>query len=180
MPAHPLNNSLKRNSAVVPRALERLARVTVEVRVRPFREILEAGVLLEPAELDVAGLAVALLGNHERGRPDDAEFLRRITLDLTGTLPTPDEARKFLAEKAGAFWLIDLVASHQTARLRQEAFQVWLLAVNREKTPMAVATCRADTDAPELLRQEIEHTDFPLPSIRLWLVSGVLMLPNEY
>jgi hypothetical protein len=87
---------------------------------------------------------------------------------------------EFLAEKAGAFWLVDLVASHQTARLRQEQFQVWLLAVNREKTPMAVATCRADTDAPELVRQEIEHTDFPPASIRLWLVDGVLMLPNEY
>jgi hypothetical protein len=87
---------------------------------------------------------------------------------------------KFLAEKAGAFWLIDLVASHQTARLRQEAFQVWLLAVNRGKTPMAVATCRADTDTPELVRQEIEHTDFPLASIRLWLVDSVLMLPSEY
>lgn len=28
----------------------------------------------------------------------DAEYLRRIYLDLTGTLPTPDEARKFLAD----------------------------------------------------------------------------------
>ena len=31
------------------------------------------------------------------GLCDDAEFLRRVFLDLTGTLPTPDEARKFLA-----------------------------------------------------------------------------------
>jgi hypothetical protein len=29
---------------------------------------------------------------------DDAEFLRRITLDLTGTLPSPEAARKFLAD----------------------------------------------------------------------------------
>ena len=87
---------------------------------------------------------------------------------------------KFLAEKAGAFWLIDLVASHQTARLQKEEFQVWILTVSRNRTPMAVATCQTDTDEPLLVRQEIDYTDFPLPSIKLWLVGGVLMLPNEY
>jgi hypothetical protein len=87
---------------------------------------------------------------------------------------------KYLAEKAGAFWLIDLVASHQTARLRREEFQVWILAVDRDRAPMAVATCQADTDTTVLVRQEIEYTDFPLPSIKLWLVDGVLMLPGEY
>lgn len=90
------------------------------------------------------------------------------------------EGVKFLAERAGAFWLIDLVASHQTAQLRKEEFQVWTLRVDRSKAPMAVATCRADTDEPVLVRQEIDHTDFPLPSIRLWLVGDVLMLPSEY
>ena len=34
------------------------------------------------------------------GQCDDAEFLRRVHLDLTGTLPTPDQARKFLADTA--------------------------------------------------------------------------------
>jgi len=87
---------------------------------------------------------------------------------------------KFLAEKAGAFWLIDLVASYQAARLRREEFQVWTLTVDHDRTPMAVATCQADTDAPVLVRQEIDHTDFPLPSIKLWLVNGALMLPSEY
>src|SRR5207244_1022093 len=29
---------------------------------------------------------------------DDAEYLRRVYLDVVGTLPTPDEARRFLAD----------------------------------------------------------------------------------
>ena len=32
----------------------------------------------------------------------------------------------------------------------------------------------------EVLRQEIEYTDFPLSHIKLYLVEKVLMLPNEY
>ena len=97
----------------------------------------------------------------------------------TGRLTFTDGV-KFLAEKAGAFWLIDLVASYQTARLRQEEFQIWTLTVDRNGTPRAVATCQTDTNEPPLVRQEIDHTDFPLPSIKLWLVGRVLMLPNEY
>ena len=86
---------------------------------------------------------------------------------------------KYLAEKAGAYWLIDLVASHQRGKLRQEPFQVWTLTVNLKKQT-ARAECRADSDTPILKAQNIEYTDFPLPSIKLWLVDGVLMLPSEY
>jgi RNA polymerase sigma factor (sigma-70 family) len=31
--------------------------------------------------------------------PSDAEFIRRLYLDLTGTLPTPDDVKKFLADQ---------------------------------------------------------------------------------
>src|SRR4051812_34939575 len=40
----------------------------------------------------------ALVGEKETPGPiaDDAEFLRRVTLDLTGVIPTPDRAAAFL------------------------------------------------------------------------------------
>ncbi len=87
---------------------------------------------------------------------------------------------KYLADGAGAAWLIDLIASHQKHRLVAHQFQIWTLTVDDSKLPMAVAECRADKDAPVLVRQRIRYTDFPLPGIKLWLVKGCLMLPSKY
>ena len=67
------------------------------------------------------------------------------------------EGVHFLAEKAGAFWLIDVVGSYQH-KLKQEPFQLWCL---EKAGDGAVVTCRRDTNEPELVRQEIEYTDFP-------------------
>ena len=39
------------------------------------------------------------VGIHPSGLSSDAEFLRRVYLDLIGTLPTADEARQFLGDK---------------------------------------------------------------------------------
>jgi hypothetical protein len=85
---------------------------------------------------------------------------------------------KYLAETAGAFWLVDAIASWQIER--KEHFQLWELHVNRDETPMAVLTMREDCDQPELIRQEISYTDFPLEKIKLYLIDGVLLLPSEY
>ncbi len=39
------------------------------------------------------------LGVEPSGPASDTEFVRRVTLDVTGTLPTPGEIRGFLAEQ---------------------------------------------------------------------------------
>lgn len=86
---------------------------------------------------------------------------------------------KYLAETAGAFWLIDIVASYR----RKEPFQIWTLKVNKdhaEDEPMAVVTMQEDTYQPELVRQEIPYTDFPLDEIKLYLIDGILLLTTEY
>jgi hypothetical protein len=85
---------------------------------------------------------------------------------------------KHLAERAGAYWLIDLVASWQLYRkVAAEEFQVWKLAVRADKTATATAT---DGNRGKLATQRIEFTDFPLQDISIWLVQGTLMLPGEY
>ena len=83
-----------------------------------------------------------------------------------------------MAEMCSAYWLIDLVASHQVApSVRAEEFQVWKLTVAADRTALAVAD---DGNGREVARQVIEFTDFPLDEMTLWLVSGTLLLPGEY
>lgn len=69
-------------------------------------------------------------GGPVAGPADDAEFLRRVSIDLTGKLPTPAEARTFLADKAPdkRERLIDqLLASEDFPRRMQEALSAMLL-----------------------------------------------------
>ena len=96
----------------------------------------------------------------------------------TGKLLYTDGVRA-MAEQAGAFWLIDLIASHQTPPVRQCGFQ--LSELTRNKTGNgAVVTMREDTDEPAQVTQRIEFTDFPEPTFKLYLIDGVLLLPSEY
>ena len=83
-----------------------------------------------------------------------------------------------LAELCGAYWLLDLIASHQIdPKVRQEPFQVWTLKVAAGHTATATAE---DGDGRVVATQDIEFTDFPLPEISLYLTDGVLLLPSEY
>lgn len=94
---------------------------------------------------------------------------------FTGMLFT--DGVKFLADKAGAYWLIDIVASYQ-CKLKNIGFQLWTLKVNPDKT--AIVTAKEDADMPILVTQEIQFTDFPLSEIELYCIDGVLILPSEY
>lgn len=64
----------------------------------------------------------------------DSEFLRRVTLDLTGTIPTAEQVRKFIADNGAdksadkRAKLVDaLLASPEHARHMQHVFDVLLL-----------------------------------------------------
>jgi hypothetical protein len=64
------------------------------------------------------------------GTASDAEFLRRVTLDLTGTIPTAEAARAFLADVSPTkrIALVDrLLASPEHARHLATAFDVMLM-----------------------------------------------------
>jgi hypothetical protein len=85
-----------------------------------------------------------------------------------------------MAEKCGAYWLIDLIVSHQmNAYVRREPFQVWELKPNKT-TSGAKAIC-TDGNGHKIVSQRVSFTDFPLPEgIKIYMENNVIMLPSEY
>lgn len=87
---------------------------------------------------------------------------------------------KFLADEAGAYWLIDLIASWQK-RCRKDRplrkLQIWELRVDLKKRSGLLACLRAPGD--EVFRTSLPFTDFPLDFLQLYLEHEVLMLPGE-
>jgi hypothetical protein len=86
---------------------------------------------------------------------------------------------KFLADRAGAYWLIDEIALIQpyNKRVTAQPFQVWKLAVRPDHT--AMLTCEDGNDNV-VFTKEISFTDFPLDEIMLYFTDNVILLPSEY
>lgn len=86
---------------------------------------------------------------------------------------------KYIAERAGAYWLIDEIAFAQVneVNLAMEGFQLWVLSVNADKS--AMLTCD-DGNGHTLHQQAIEYTDFPLAEIKFYVCDDIILLPSEY
>ena len=105
----------------------------------------------------------------------------RYTRHWTGKLVYTDGIA-FLAEKGGAHWLIDAIASYQIDKkvLKNKNladFQLWVLRVKDNK---AVLTCQEDSDKPAVITQRIGFTDFPLQEVKIYVENGICLLPSEH
>lgn len=93
---------------------------------------------------------------------------------------------KYLADTAGAHWLIDKIATLQivtlqiVTKIRAESFQAWELRV---ADGSAALSCE-DGNGHVVHRERIDYTDFPLERIALWVefdgTNRVIMLPSEH
>ena len=87
------------------------------------------------------------------------------------------EGVRYLAEEAGAYWLIDYILSHQLEpKLKKQPFQVWKIVVQNDSAAVTVE----DGNDNVVTTMKISYTDFPLEEITLWLVDKTLLLPSEY
>ena len=89
------------------------------------------------------------------------------------------DGAKYLAEEAGAFWLMDCIASHipsitdyfAIAQLKKEKWWKFTLT---DDLPANVTYAK----------QAIEFSDFPLDEIKLYVIKQddlwVILLPSEY
>ncbi len=85
---------------------------------------------------------------------------------------------KYMAEKAGAYWLINeiFIITVYNKNLQRD-FVAWKL--KKTKDTAAILSCE-DGNYNKLFSKKIDFTDFPLDSIDLWFEDGVLILPSEH
>lgn len=87
----------------------------------------------------------------------------------------------YLAEEAGSWWLLDLFSSYLgTIDKIKHPFVCLTLNVNDSQAKTVID----DGNGNVLAEQEIEYTDFPLATIKLYACWAqkfwVVMLPSEY
>lgn len=112
--------------------------------------------------------------NHYFGSQNGSENFYRH--NLSGIVYT--DGIKELAEKCNAYWLLDLIVSHQLhEQVKNQPFQVWDL--QREKESAFTIRC-TDGNFNYVTSQEIAFSDFEYDLATVWLVDGCIMLPSEY
>ena len=94
---------------------------------------------------------------------------------LSGYLYT--DGVKYLADKAGAYWLIDkiLITTRYAEKLQEFGF--WKLFVGNNKIAMLICE---DGNGHKLYEEKIDYTDFPLEKVEIWFQNSTLFLPSEY
>ncbi len=95
--------------------------------------------------------------------------------NFTGLLYT--DGIQYLADKANSYWLIDLVGSYQY-KYKNVPFQFWELNKNQDKS--ADITMKEDADQPNIIKQHIPYTDFPLNYFSFYCINNVMLLKTEY
>ena len=98
---------------------------------------------------------------------------------------------KYLADEAGAYWLLDSIALYLKSKQMREAIkqderlahlQFWYLEINDDKSANLYVV--ADSDEKPAIAEVIPYTDFPLERIAIWAGCDsqywTLYLPSEH
>ena len=84
----------------------------------------------------------------------------------------------YLAEQAGAYWLIDAIFSYQIdPKIHKHEYQTWKILVNVQRQALIIGD---DGNGNIIGEFSIPYTDFPFTEFKIWFVNNVLLLPTEY
>jgi hypothetical protein len=97
-----------------------------------------------------------------------------IVPDITCT-----DGAKYVADTAGAYWLLDEIALAQkyVKKVAAQEFQVWKLTVKDNDS--ATLICE-DGNYNAVFSKPIPFTDFPKDGVTLWFADNVIYLPSEH
>ncbi len=89
------------------------------------------------------------------------------------------DGAKYVADSAGAYWLLDEIALAQRYEpaVAGEGFQLWKLTVTPDNT--ATLTCE-DGNGNAVFTKAIEFTDFPAEGVELYCTNNTILAPSEY
>ena len=103
-------------------------------------------------------------------------------LPMTPELRLTDGTKSF-AEKMGAYWLMDIIATEFLPLLSEEDYIIFIqVTVDSDNGAIIIGTDGDKGDGPKILHTRvIEYTDLPPNSgFKFYLSDGLLMLPSEY
>jgi len=103
-------------------------------------------------------------------------------LPMTPELRLTDGTKAF-AEKMGAYWFMDIIATEFLPLLSEEDYIIFIqVTVDDTNSAIIVGTDGDKGDGPKILHTRvIEYTDLPTNSgFKFYLSDGLLMLPSEY
>jgi hypothetical protein len=83
---------------------------------------------------------------------------------------------QYFADQAGAFWLLDIIATEVYPLTKKNPFMVITMTVADKKAKLVVD----DGDDNWIYQKNIDFTDCPDGEYRFYLIGDVLMLPSEY
>jgi hypothetical protein len=91
------------------------------------------------------------------------------------------DGAKYVADAAGAYWLLDAIAISQRYEkgVAAESFQVWTLRLRVREDRTASLVCDDGNDNI-VYTQHIAFTDFPLNEITLWFANHTIYLTSEH
>ena len=85
---------------------------------------------------------------------------------------------KYLADEGGAYWLLDLIASHA---VKLNAYGHEFICANVTVTPdNKCKVIMEDGNDNVIGKQDVGYTDLEEGTYKLWITDGVILLPSEY